>query len=226
MGTLNIINRETLIFSDRIQAGRMLADSLSRLNNPQDMLVLGIPRGGVVLAHQIARGTGGSLDVVLTRKLGAPYNPELAIGAISENGNLYLNDELISSLRVNSEYIKQIRQEQLAEIAARHKLYRNVLDKVSLEGKTVILTDDGIATGATMQASIWAAKAEKPKKIILAVPVASLESVRKLALEVDETICLSTPPVFYAIGQFYREFDQVSDKQVLEILGKYKTKGS
>ncbi len=218
MGSLHIIYEAPLIFSNRVEAGRKLAEQLQHLRNRQDLLVLGIPRGGVVLAAEIVKNIGGLLDIVLTRKLGAPYNPELAIGAVAESGKLYLNNELISSLRVNSTYIKQVMKEQLDEIQARRQRYRQVLKKAGLEGKTVILTDDGIATGATMLASVWAARAEKPKRIIVAVPVSPPETLSRLAAEADEVVCLSAPSAFSAVGQFYREFEQVSDNEVLEIL--------
>ncbi len=219
MGALHIIYACPQLFADRIEAGRILADHLHHLR-PHDLVVLGIPRGGVVIAHQIAKNIGGTLDIVLTRKLGAPYNPELAIGAVSENSNLFLNEELITTLRINSAYIKLVTNEQLEIIAVRQSRYRQVLKKVALKGKTVILTDDGVATGATMLASIWAAKAEKPKKIILAVPVGPPDTLIQLAKEADETICISAPQEFAAVGQFYREFEQVSDAKVLGMLSK------
>lgn len=224
MGLLNIIKTEPLVFSDRVQAGRMLAEHLGHWRRERDLMALGIPRGGVIIADQIAQASNVLLDIVLTRKIGAPHNPELAIGAVSEDGSLFLNNDLVDMLAVSHSYIEQTRNDQLAEIQARRNRYRHVLRKHSLAGKTVVLTDDGIATGATMQASIWAAKSEKPDRIILAVPVGPPDTVDRLSCDVDELICLSTPSVFYAIGQFYVEFPQVSDNEVLAILNKYRDK--
>ncbi|MCE5186358.1 MAG: hypothetical protein LLF76_09560 [Planctomycetaceae bacterium] len=221
MGTLNIINSGEQVFSDRVQAGTMLAYQLERLKryNP---VVLGIPRGGVVIADQIAWQMGGSLDVVLARKIGAPSNAELAIGAVSENGELYLNDSLVEVLHIPEHYINHTRDSELAKIKRRQELYRQVIRRIPLESQMVILTDDGAATGATMQAAIWAARAEKPTWILVALPVGPPDTIKRLARHADEVVCLSAPSPFYAIGQFYQEFGQVSDEQVVDILSRHK----
>lgn len=223
MGLLTVISTEPQVFSNRAEAGGILADYLDHLRGTENLVILGIPRGGVVVADPIAQSLNALLDIVLTRKIGAPSNPELAIGAVSENGDLYLNDDLIQMLGVSDRYVEKNRDAQWAEIESRRQRFRRVLPKVPLEGRTVVITDDGIATGATMQAGIWAARSEKAARIILAVPVAPPDSISRLREQVDELICLSMPSVFYAIGQFYGDFEQVTDSQVVDILSKYRS---
>ncbi|MEJ2648731.1 MAG: phosphoribosyltransferase family protein [Sedimentisphaerales bacterium] len=221
MGSLNILTYHEEVFSDRKQAAEMLSLQLSEYRAREDAVVLGIPRGGVVVAGTIADSLDAELDIVLTRKIGAPLNPELAAGAVSEDGKLYLNKAIVSSLGISQEYISKEKSYQLDEISKQKELYRKVLEKKSLRGMVVILTDDGIATGATMQAAIWASIAEFPQKIVLAVPVAPPETLEKFSQDVDETICLCAPENFRALSQFYTYFEQVDDEQVIEILKKY-----
>lgn len=180
--------------------------------------MLGIPRGGIVVAAEISRLLKAQLDIVLSRKLGAPGNPELAVGSISEQGKLFLNEDLASAVGADKSYIQAEKARQLAEIKNRIQLFRRVKAKAPLKGKTVIVTDDGVATGATMQAALWAIKKENPKELIAAIPVAAKESVELLAGFADETIVLRQPEYLGAISQFYLHFEQVSDKEVLNIL--------
>jgi predicted phosphoribosyltransferase len=172
----------------------------------------------VVVAREVARALQAELDIVLSRKLGAPRNPELAIGAISEDGKLFLNKMLLSRVGAESMYIQQEKARQLAKIERRTALYRGIRPKVPLEGRLVIVTDDGLATGATMQAALWTTRQEGPKKLIAALPVGPEDTAMRLAKDADEMICLRSPPVFDAIGQFYKRFDPVEDEEVVEIL--------
>jgi len=182
------------------------------------LVVLGVPRGGIVVAREIAHALQADLDMVLAHKLGAPGNPELAIGAVCEDGKLFLDEEISSYMGVDDDYIKREKSRQLQEIARRVKRYRSVLPKIPLAGRVAIVTDDGVATGATMQAALWAVRQENPKKIVAALPVGPQETLEKLSRDADETICLQAPPFFSAISQFYSYFNQVEDEELLEIL--------
>ncbi len=205
------------MFLDRNDAALRLAERLEKYAG-QNPLVLGIPRGGVVIASVLARELKGDLDVVLTRKLGAPYNPELAMGAVDEKGNIHLNLSIIEVLGVTKEMIEQERQAQLELIRNRAESYRRICPKVPLEGRIVIITDDGIATGATMKAAVAAAHAKQPEKLVVALPVGPPEKVAELEKEVDEMACLYAPRGFQAVGQFYERFNQVEDEDVERIL--------
>jgi putative phosphoribosyl transferase len=207
-------------YANRRQAAERLSESLAgyRARHP---VILGIPRGGVVVADTIARELDTDLDIVLTRKLGAPGNPELAIGAVSESGRVHLQRDIADKVGADEDYIEREKERQLAEIRARRERYRSVLPKVPLQGRTVILVDDGVATGATMQASIWAARGERPGEIIVAVPVGAQEAIARLEREADSVVCPYVPAYFYAIGQFFENFEQVDDREVLEILQAY-----
>lgn len=210
-------------YADRRQAAQRLSESLSayRTHHP---VILGIPRGGVVIADTVARELDADLDIVLTRKLGAPGNPELAIGAISENGGVHLQAQIAGRVGADEDYVAREKERQLAEIRARRERYRHVLPKVPLEGRTVIVVDDGIATGATMQASVWAARHEGPEQIVVAVPVGARDAIERLEREADEVVCPYMPVYFYAIGQFFVDFGQVSDEEVIEILQAHSQK--
>lgn len=217
MGTLKIISESSEPFSNRQQAGQLLAQELKKLSG-KNAVVLGIPRGGVIIANEIAIALKADLDVVLTHKLGAPGNKELAIGAVSENGQLYINKSITPYVEADERYIQREKTYQMQQIANKVQMYRAVLPKLELNKRIVIVTDDGIATGATMQAAIWAIQHEKPKLIILALPVGPKDSVTKLSKDVDETICLRTPPFFDALSRFFSEFDQVEDEELIQIL--------
>lgn len=206
------------LFESRIEAGQLLGSELKDLYYNKGAVVLGIPRGGVVIASQISKILNADLDIVLSRKLGAPGNPELAIGAISEDGTLFLNKELAEAVGADEEYIQREKARQLSEISRRIELYRKIRKKVPLKQRTVIITDDGIATGATMLASLWAAAQEKPKKLIAALPVGARESVKKIQDSADEVVILRLPAYLAAISQFYLHFGQTTDEEVLQIL--------
>lgn len=223
MGTLRIVSDSSRVFNSRMEAGGLLASRLKEIENRRSeigipLVVLGVPRGGVVVAREIAQTLQADLDMVLAHKLGAPGNPELAIGAVCEDGKLFLDEEISSYMGVDDDYIKREKSRQLQEIARRVKRYRSVLPKIPLAGRVAIVTDDGVATGATMQAALWAVRQENPKKIVAALPVGPQDSLERLSQAADETICLQTPPFFSAISQFYSYFNQVEDEELLEIL--------
>ena len=223
MGTLRIISNSSEAFSSRMEAGELLARKLKEFEIRHStfeipLAVLGIPRGGVVVAREIAHALDGDLDMVLAHKLGAPGNPELAIGAVCEDGKLFLDEEISSYMGVDDDYIKREKNRQMQEIARRVNRYRNLLPKLPLAGRVVVVTDDGVATGATMQAALWAVRQENPEKIVAALPVGPRDSLERLSQDADETICLQAPPFFSAISQFYSYFNQVEDEELLEIL--------
>lgn len=223
MGTLRIVSRSRMRFIDRTEAGRLLAQEMEELHG-RGVVVLGIPRGGLVIAAEIARIIEGKLDIVLAHKIGAPGHPELAIGSVSEDGTVFIDPITMRQLGVSSHYIQQESARQQAQMERRAEMIRRVRPKEPLKDRVVVITDDGIATGATASAAIWAVKGEAPQRIIGAFPVGSEDRVRQLAEEVDEMICLRTPPDFAAVGQFYERFDQVSDQEVLNILTASLTK--
>jgi len=210
------------IFTDREEAGWMLVERLrgTPLERP---LVLAIPRGGIEVGAALARGLGAELDVVLSRKLRAPHQPELALGAVSEHGEVYLNHFASAMTDVGDAYIEAERRRQLAEIDRRRGLYRAVRPPAAIAGRTVILTDDGIATGATMIASLRTVRAAAAKQIIVAVPVAAPDRIDAIRSLCDRIECLLEPDTFWAIGQFYRHFEQVEDERVVELLRSHGT---
>ncbi|MHC5005142.1 MAG: phosphoribosyltransferase [Planctomycetota bacterium] len=204
-------------FRDRADAAARLAERLSGvpLRRP---LVLGIPRGGVVLAAELARRIDADLDVVLARKLRAPGQPELAIGAISEDGAVTLNDVARSVPGLTEEYLQREQRVQMEEIERRQRLFRNVRPAAPVEGRSVILTDDGIATGSTMLAALDVLRHRAPHETIVAVPVAPPDRLDPVRSRCDRLICLLAPATFWAVGQFYDRFDQVTDQEVVELL--------
>ena len=205
------------MFSCRAEAGRLLGEAVRELALP-DPLVLGIPRGGVVVGFHTARELGGDLDVVVARKLGAPWNPELAIGAIMEGGETYLNRSIISGLGVGEKYVAEEKEYQMAELQARTEKYRKARAFVPREGRNLIVVDDGVATGATMMATLQGLRAGNPASLWCALPVGPRDTIEALADIADEVVCLTCPPFFQAVGQFYQQFGQTSDKEVLELL--------
>lgn len=207
-----------MIFYHREDAARQLAKKLSSV--PKDSVVLGLARGGVVIAATIAKELGLFFDVMVVRKIPAPGNEELAIGALADVGEPLFNEEIVSMLGVSKEYLQKEIETQRQLVRERKKKYLAGRSPPNLEGKTVVLVDDGIATGATMHVAIQAVKQKNPAKIFLAVPVASVEAFQKLSKEVDEAICLDIPKIFYAVGAFYKEFNQVSDQEVVDLLKK------
>jgi predicted phosphoribosyltransferase len=204
-------------FSSRVEAGKLLADNIKNIVSAKS-IVLGIPRGGIIVANEIAKKLKLQLDIVLSRKIGAPLNPEFAIGAVSEDGNIFTDEDILRREKINKDYIERESKFQIQEIQRRIKKYRQVKEKISLKDKTVIITDDGVATGATMHAAAWSAQGDKPKKIIVALPVGPEDTLKRLKDSVDEVICLRVPDFFSAVGQFYADFPQIEDEEVLALL--------
>ncbi len=217
MGSLRIFSRSSQRFRDRIEAGRLLDAELSYYRG-RSAVVLGIPRGGTVIAAELARALEAEVDIVLAHKLRTPGQAELAMGSVSEDGKLFLNDEVIQELNIGDSYIQQEKIRQMDDIARRTELFRRARPKVDLAGRTVIVTDDGVATGSTTQAALWAVRLEKPAWLVAALPVGPEDTIARLAGDVDEMICLRTPPYFSAVGQFYDRFEAVVDEDVLRIL--------
>ena len=207
-------------FADRSEAGWMLVERL-RGETFHDPLGLAIPRGGVEVGVALARGLGAELDVVLSRKLRAPHQPELALGAVSEDGAVYLNHFAAAMTDVGDAWIEAERKRQMVEITRRREMFRGVRPQATIAGRTVILTDDGIATGATMIAALHTVRAAGAREIIVAVPVGSPERVDAIRRLCDRVICLLEPQAFWAVGQFYRNFDQVEDSRVVELLREH-----
>ena len=204
-------------FRDREDAGTRLAQRLAA-HREANTLVLGIPRGGVPVAAAVARALGAELDVLVARKLGAPISPELAIGAVTADGQRFLNESIVRDIGVSSAYLERVTREELAEAARREARFRGGAPPASVAGRTVILVDDGLATGATMVAALHSVRARKPAKLVCAVPVASREALGKVAPYADEVVCLESPADFHAVGQFYEDFPQVGDHEVAQIL--------
>ncbi len=217
MAKVRIVSRSGESFPDRAEAGRLLAAELAERSGEKPV-VLGIPRGGIIVAREIARALSGELDVVLAHKLGAPGQAELAVGSVAEDGKLFLNDAVVRDLGVSEGYIQQEKTNQLAQLRRRISMIRKVRPKVSLKGRTVIVTDDGVATGATTQAALWAVRLEKPAYLVAAIPVGPKDTIERLADDVDEMVCLRTPPLFAAVGQFYEHFYPVEDEDMLRVL--------
>ncbi len=210
----------SMLFADRVEAGRSLAARLVTRGYRRPF-VLGVPRGGIVVAYEVAKELACPLDVVITQKIGAPGQEELAIGAVDRDGEVMLDKAVVSSLRVPQEYIDQAVVSRKAEVVRREKLFRGERSLPVISGRSVIIVDDGIATGATMEAAIAWVKRQGAKRVVVAVPVASLDAVERLTPVVDELVVLHTPPSFYAVGQFYQDFTQVSDEEVTRVLGEY-----
>lgn len=219
MGKIRVVSHSREPFSNRVEAGRLLALELNPLRG-QNLVVLGIPRGGIIPARELALALNGRLDVILSHKLRMPGRPEVAMGAIAEGGVSFVDPEIVRLLGITVQMIEQEKDFQLEELSRRSEKIRQVLPRVPLENRQVIITDDGVATGATTLTALRAARFGNPARLILALPVGPEDSIRELAEEADETICLRVPPDFMAVGQFYRSFEQVSDQEMLDILQK------
>jgi putative phosphoribosyl transferase len=217
MGSLRIISHSSQRFRDRREAGRLLAAEMGAYRG-RSAVVLGVPRGGMVVAAKLAQAIEAEMDIVLAHKLRTPGQAELALGSVSEDGKLFLNLDVIQTLNIGEDYIQEEKARQMDEIGRRTGLFRQVRQKVRLAGRTVIVTDDGVATGATTQAALWAVRLEKPARLVAAIPVGPEETIVRLADDVDEMVCLRTPPFFAAVGQFYASFDPVDDDDVLKLL--------
>jgi putative phosphoribosyl transferase len=204
-------------FRDRIDAGNLLAERL-RESGPSPEMILGIPRGGVILGDIVAKKLGADFDIVIPRKLGAPKNEELAIGAVMEDGTSYINTYIVNALRIPENYIQSERSRQVEEIRRRSTAYRKLGLSYNITGRKIIIVDDGIATGATVIASAKWARKHRPSTLTIAVPVAPAQSVEVIEQESDSVIVLFMPQDFGSVGQFYEEFGPVSDDQVTEIM--------
>jgi putative phosphoribosyl transferase len=208
-----------VIFRDRRDAGTRLAAELRRFRE-RDPVVLALPRGGVPVAFEVATALAAPLDLLLVRKIGAPQQPELAVGAVvdGEEMEIVVNEDVLHALALSEEYVRMRAKREVEEIERRRRTYLAGLERVALAGRTAIVVDDGIATGATMRAALRGARRRKPAHLVLAVPLAPPETVEQLRSEVDEVVCLATPSPFGAIGAFYRDFRQVSDDEVRGLL--------
>ena len=205
------------LFRDRRDAGRRLAEQLRRYKS-DDVIVIGLPRGGVEVAFEIAIELDAPLDVVVSRKLGAPSQPELGIGAVAQNGIMLLDEPLVRSLGISEKEIHEIAERERLEMQRRLREYRGRDELPQMRGKTVIMVDDGLATGVTSRAAVLAARKENPKRIVLAVPVCADETAAAFADDVEELVCLHTPERFVAVGFWYQNFSQTTDAQVIELL--------
>lgn len=205
-------------FQDRREAGMELARSLEAYKGRDDAVVLALPRGGVPVAYEVARELGVPMDVFVVRKLGVPGHQELAMGAIASGDVLVLNDDVVGWYRIPQAVIDEVARREEAELERRERAYRDGRKPAELSGRTVLLIDDGLATGSTMKAAVQAARAFKPARIVVAVPVGAPDTCRELAAIADEVICARTPEPFSAVGLWYRDFDQTSDDEVRGLL--------
>ena len=209
-------------FENRSEAGQKLARALSNYKG-QHPVILALPRGGVPVAAEVAAGLGAPLDLILVRKIGVPFQPELAMGAVVDGGApiIVRNEDVIRGADIDEKQFKAVCDSELAEIERRRQRYLGSRKRVSVAGRTTIVIDDGIATGATTRAALRATRVRNPKKLVLAVPVAPSESIVTMREEADEVICLEDHEFFEAIGDYYRDFRQVSDEEVIEILARF-----
>ena len=205
-------------FRDRHEAGRFLAAQLDAYAGLANLVVLALPRGGVPVAYEVAHALGAPLDVFLVRKLGVPGHEELAMGAIAEGGLRVINHQVVRGLRIPDSAIEDATRREQEELARRGQLYRGDRPPIQLAGKTAILVDDGLATGASMRVAARAVTQQGPKKLVLAVPVAPPETCENLRLEADEVICALTPPLFSSVGAWYDDFTQTTDEEVRDLL--------
>lgn len=207
-----------MIFTDRVQAGRMLAERLEAYANRKDVTVLGIPRGGVPVAFEIAEALDAQLDVFVARKLGVPGQEELAFGAIASGGVRVLDPKIVGALGISSFDIEEVTARERKELERRERLYRGARAPLDIRGRTAILVDDGIATGSSIRAAISALRHLHPAQLVIAAPVAPLSTCARLQQEVDDLVCVDTPKSFRAIGEFYEDFSQVTDQEVIDLL--------
>lgn len=214
-----------MFFKNRSDAGERLAKKLDQYHHNPKAIVIGLPRGGIVTAYEIASALGLPLDVTCPRKIGAPHNPELAIGAITETGKTFFNEDLIRQLEIPYTFIKSEMEKERHRAEDRSSLFRRGRPPLNVKGVTVILVDDGLATGATMKAAIQSMKEGGAGKIVIAVPVASPHGLRDIEEMADEVVCLSAPPSFSAVGEFYEDFSQTEDAEVVELLRKRSEEG-
>ena len=205
-------------FKDRVDAAEKVAKKLEWLRG-EDPIILAIPRGGVIIGDVIAKALGAKLDIIVSRKVGAPYNPELAIGAVMHDGSFFPNTDIIEAMNVPKKYIEQQVASELKEISRRLMKFRGTKE-YRLEGKTVVLVDDGIATGATIFVTLQWLKRQNPKRLVVAIPVGPKDTIEKLS-RVAEVVVLDSPSFFNAVGEYYDTFEQVDDYRVIEIMSSY-----
>jgi putative phosphoribosyl transferase len=205
-------------FLDRTEAGRALAGSLTRYRADPKAIVLALPRGGVPVGYEVAAALSLPLDVLVVRKLGLPSQPELAMGAVASGGALVLNENVVRYLPPGSAAIEQVKARELQELGRRERAYRGDRPALQVRGLTGVLVDDGLATGATMEAAVLALRSLAARRIVVAVPVASIEARERIAALADEVVCLQTPPYFSSVGQWYERFDQTEDHEVHDLL--------
>ncbi len=210
-----------MIFRDRVDAGRRLAEHLEKYRG-EPGLVLALPRGGVVVGAEVAAALNFPLDVIVVRKVGAPGNPEFGIGAVAETGDYEISEEVVRELWIPRSYVERAVQAELEEVRRRVRLYREGRPLPPVEGRTVILVDDGVATGHTIRVGAIAVRRLNPKLVVIAVPVAPPEAIPRLQAVADDVICLATPEPFLAVGRFYQRFEQIPDSQVIEILKSFR----
>jgi len=215
-----------MIFKNRVEAGKILAERLTEYEGRPDLLVLALPRGGVPVAFEVAKALAAPLDVFLVRKLGVPGHEELAMGAIASGGVRVLNEDVIGPLRIGKETIDRVATGEQAELERRERAYRGDRLWPSVNDRIVILVDDGLATGSTMRAAVVALKQQRPKKLVVAVPIAAAETCIDLRDEVDAIICAVTPRPFFGVGRWYTDFSQTTDEEVRELLGRSRDFGA
>lgn len=208
----------TAQFQDRYEAGRFLASKLRQFKNDPSVLVLALPRGGVPVAYEVAKELNAAMDVFLVRKMGVPGYEELAMGAVASGGVRVLNQEVIQRMGISQRMIEAMAQEKLQELERRERMYRRNREAVPIEGRNIILIDDGLATGASMRAAVHALQNRSPKLINVAVPIGSTDTCNQLRNEADEVICALTPEPFYAVGAWYSDFIQITDDEVGRLL--------
>jgi putative phosphoribosyl transferase len=209
-------------FRNRTEAGQILAQHLTAYTNRENLLVLALPRGGVPVAFEVATALNAPLDVCIVRKLGLPGHKELAMGAIASGGIEVLNNDVINTLGIKKEIIQGVAAEELQELQRRDRTYRGDAPPINVKNQTIILIDDGIATGSTIGAAIALLKQQQPASIVVAVPVAPRSTYKELHSEVDEIVCLQTPELMSAIGVWYEDFSQTTDEEVRELLGHFR----
>jgi putative phosphoribosyl transferase len=205
-------------YKDRVEGGQLLAKKLHQYANNPDTVVLGLPRGGVVVAYEVAQKLGLPLDIFLVRKLGVPGYEELAMGAIASGGIRVMNDDVLRMVNISPDAIEAAVKKEGQELQRREKAYRGNRPSLDVKDKTVILVDDGLATGATMRAAVAALRKQRPRQIIIAVPTASADTCEGFRAEVDDIICAMTPTPFHAVGEWYEDFPQNTDEEVQQLL--------
>jgi len=209
-----------MLFRDRFEAGRLLGSQLKEFADRPDVVVLALPRGGVPVGFEVARALNAPLDVFIVRKLGVPGQEELAMGAIASGGVRVLNRDVVQTLEISARQTDEVAAQEERELQRREHQYRGNREPLDVSGRSVIVVDDGLATGSTMRAAVAALRQQRPQQIVVAVPVAARSTCEELEQQADRTVCLYTPLEFFAVGQWYQEFSQTSDDEVRELLDR------